>query len=513
MANDPNPIKLTITATGGDAAAAEIKKVSDAEAGLKNSTEATSAADAAGMDDLTARLDALKERAEALRENTEATKELGEASEDAAEQSSKLDENVSNIARAQKAQAIAQLAGQVAEIGRKFKESGAEIAEFDVELGRSLENTGDVMERVAAGAATLAMGFAIGGPLGGAIAGLAVGLKEAAGAWEDMSIAQAKATRAEAQAVEMAEKLQDALAGGLEFALDAGEASERLTRNYEAETAALDALVDANKRRNQVLDAKGRADAAARDAADDEAIRGGAAPERVKAIRAIDDAELAKAKVDRDVEDKKQIEQAVYKAKAAVDRELQNLQNNPAALPEQLDAAYAKQGTAGTAADAATADRVTAEQVAAERKREIDNRTVAKVADLREDQKNRREREAERLEAERERAEKKAEAERREALRDKLESAEEGLDGSAKAGAASIFGSRAASRNKTARSIGSALENGTNEEEVAKLMRELNEKSRGMNAAMLAALREVLADLGAKTKEVETLRRQVKNKS
>jgi hypothetical protein len=101
-----------------------------------------------------------------------------------------------------------------------------------------------------------------------------------------------------------------------------------------------------------------------------------------------------------------------------------------------------------------------------------------------------------------------ADAERKrdeETLRNKQDT----LDSDSKSAAGRIF--RGAKKNKAARQVAVALENGTNENEIAKLTRLVNEQSGKMGQTMLTALREVLAGLARQSQEISTLRGQIKN--
>ena len=117
---------------------------------------------------------------------------------------------------------------------------------------------------------------------------------------------------------------------------------------------------------------------------------------------------------------------------------------------------------------------------------------------------------AEKAARDKQKAEDKAAKADQDSARDNLTGKESALEESSKSGAAKIFGSRTAGKNTTARGVATALENGTNEDEIAKLTRMVNEKSGSLGAAMTQALREVLAGLEKQAGEISVLRSQIK---
>lgn len=482
MAN-PNDIELGITATGGDEAAAEIQKPTDA---LKEQTEA--------VDDLAGQ-----------------TRRQAEANAEAL------------VKREEQLKSFLQGAAAVAKFGNALKNAGPELeTTFSPENAAKIRECGASLENVAGAATMAAEGFAVGGPLGAGIGAL-VGtlLPDLNAAFDDMIGTWAAIDAAAAENEKIQRQLNIAYSMGTEAygaatkaAEDYQTATDNLTESLAKETAAL-------KNRNKVLDAKDSADAAARDNADAAAIRGGAAPEDVEAARAKDDAAIKKAKIQRDLAAKfKDSQTAGYKltqAKRGVEMET----NDPTLrTQEERDNAIAKRKAARDAAqkvfDKSRSDFEAERDSAGYKIREVDTEAAGKVDDLAFSK-------AQRLKEEEAAAKKKADAAKKkaddeakkaakQAERDRLDRLESGLESSAKSGAAKIFGSPTASRNKTARGVGEALENGTSEEEIAKLTREVNAKSGVMGAAMVQALRKLLAGLEQQAKEIEVVKNQIKNK-
>ncbi len=201
MADGKN-IEIKIAATGGDQAAAEIRKPVEASKGFggmldgvpERAEEAAEAVKQVGA--------AAVPMSEHMGEAADEVERLAESAEDATDKSGELDENVSNIARAQKAQALAGLAGQVAQIGQKFQQAADEVEGFDAEMAATLRRTGQGLDQVAQSVTTVAMGFAMGGPLGGAVAALAATLNVLFQSWASSEQAAAKSAAAQVKALE-----------------------------------------------------------------------------------------------------------------------------------------------------------------------------------------------------------------------------------------------------------------------------------------------------------------------
>lgn len=101
---------------------------------------------------------------------------------------------------------------------------------------------------------------------------------------------------------------------------------------------------------------------------------------------------------------------------------------------------------------------------------------------------------------------------RQKALREREEQLREQIHDEAAGDSSKILGSRAGQSNKTLHAVGQALANGTSDDEVAKLTRMIHDNSKTMNAATLAAMKEMLAGLRKHTQELQQLQRQLKNK-
>ena len=151
---DGKSIEIKIAATGGDQAAAEVRKPADA----------------------------------------------------ASESASKLDENVSKIARAQQALALAQLAEGAAKLGQNFLDAADQVEEFDKDAAAALRDTARHVQEVGTSVSTVAAGFATGGPIGSALAALGLLVKALSDKWQEGEMVALKATASEKAAVEAVAK-------------------------------------------------------------------------------------------------------------------------------------------------------------------------------------------------------------------------------------------------------------------------------------------------------------------
>lgn len=258
MAEGKN-IEIRIAATGGDQAAGEIQKVSDAaaatEAASKGSTGFGGMLDGVPerVDTVTAKVEDLKKE---LGPVAKAAEDVGEAMDDSAKKADKLGENVEKIARTQKAQAVAQLGGQVAQLGSAFKSVASEVEVFDKDLANTLRNTGGNIEAIGGAVGSIAIGFAVGGPIGAGVATLAEGVKRVV---LGMAEAAEESVKFAATGSAAFKNLVDKL-GDVATAKEAVELKTWLD-TLDAEEAAITRQNEALGRNRELIDAKAAAQA------------------------------------------------------------------------------------------------------------------------------------------------------------------------------------------------------------------------------------------------------------
>lgn len=163
---DGKKIPIEISATGGDQAAAEVRKVGTAVTGFGGMLDGVpERADQAAQAITKIGKSADEARSEAQKASS-SFGEMADAMEDAGEKAATLDDNVGKIARAQRAQAIGQLAEAMGKVGRSVRETADDIRSADPVMARSLEKMADGIDQVSSKAQVLALGFAAGGPVG-----------------------------------------------------------------------------------------------------------------------------------------------------------------------------------------------------------------------------------------------------------------------------------------------------------------------------------------------------------
>lgn len=112
--------------------------------------------------------------------------------------------------------------------------------------------------------------------------------------------------------------------------------------------------------------------------------------------------------------------------------------------------------------------------------------------------------------------EKKAAAEKRDADRSdnrNLDDQEEGLDAASRARGLSMRGAGNRGGNKTLQAVGKALADGTDEAELQKLSDMVKEAQGRNGAAMTAMMMQVITGLQEQSRQIEILRKQIKNKN
>jgi hypothetical protein len=389
-------IEIRIAATGGDQAAAEVRKVEKAATAAAEATQGTRGF--GGMMDNT--VPRLEEAAEAMETVAEASVpmsehlgEVAEGFEDASEAADHMHHNVRKIARVQQAQIISQLAGQVGMIGGKLREVADDLQEFDAEMANGMRNAGVAIEKVSGAVGTLAIGFAAGGPLGAALAGTVVMLGETASAWRDMEIAQGRAAQAAARAADLEQELASMLALGVDSYHAAADAADRLNGIRRESATAIDAEISSLERRNKIQNADDSAFRAQRDREDAADIRGGAAPEDIKIRRAKEDAAIELRRIDREEEIAKAGIREASNAVIKAEGELGVTQVSPRATTEQIEAAQKTVVELRARLTEMEARAQDAERINQARRREVRERTTGRIEGFQEDRQTRIQRE------------------------------------------------------------------------------------------------------------------------
>jgi hypothetical protein len=489
---DGKKIEIKIAASGGDQAAAEIRKVSDA------ASDASNPANQKGFGGM---LDGVPERAE---EVTQSLEELRAAAASAKSEFAGLDESATEVS------------DTLEEVGNKAADVGKPST-----IGRAKEIAGAV------GAIGIAAGIA------------AKTFGQVRDAFDSIDLEKLRAIdQAMADQVETAGRLANALQDpiGALLELTTGESvasafagmNDQISRVAQQHEEAIDRLIAkgitqrdelqdmaaAIRDANAILDAKDGADAKARDRADAQAIRGGAAPEDVAARRAQDDAAKAIEKINRDLDAKAAAVQAAFDNSEQAKGNAANVANNPNAKSEDLARANEAAKQLQEEFEEQRRQFETAKKIAAEARRGVREEAAGKVEGFTGDKSDREAREKKQADDKAARQKQiddaKARRDAQQAERAEIAAKESALKDSSQGAAAKIFGSRTAGKNTTARGVATALENGTNEDEIAKLTRMVNEKSGSMGAAMTQALREVLAGLEKQSGEISVLRSQIK---
>lgn len=499
-------IEIRMAVTGADQAAAEVRKVED-------SLEAASTGFGGMLDGVPERAD---EVADAVKKIDAAaiplSEHLGEATEnitDMGDNAAAADPQLQRIINIQRAQVANEIAKGLAQIGEKIRYVSKEFAESDPEFSKTLGNLSDGINAASSAAAGAAQGFAVGGPFGAAVGGLiGAAIVPLTNAFDDMVSSMSNASASQAQAAEMARRLAAAQGGAVEQVFAAGDASAALTKAYQDETAAADALISATERRNKVLAAESKADDAARDRADAKAIRNGADPETVRIDRANYDEAKKLAQIDRDIATKqtgmREISNAAIRAKG----ESEALKVTGAATPEQLADAEKKVKELEARLAAMQADLDEAQATAPARRREIRESTAGRIESLADQRDRRREEDAQR---EKDKADSESARAERERLQDTRSSAESALDATSRERGLSIRGAGNRQGNQLFQTVGKALSDGTDSNELQKLGDMIRDKQGEIGAKTYSALMAVISGLEKDAKRIDTIEARIKN--
>lgn len=408
---DGKKIPIEISATGGDQAAAEVRKVGTAVTGFGGMLDGVpERADQAAQAITKIGKSADEARSEAQKASS-SFGEMADAMEDAGEKAATLDDNVGKIARAQRAQAIGQLAEAMGKVGRSVRETADDIRSADPVMARSLEKMADGIDQVSSKAQVLALGFAAGGPVGAGLALVATLSIDAGVELTKMAAALDAEAVAEARALEMRGKLNLALAGVRDPAAEAATASAELAARYGEETAALREANAELNRRNQLLDAQAAEKGAARDLQDQRDIAGGAPEEDVKSKRALDDAAAKKANIDQKLNDEADLLNRRFRTNQEGRGNLESDQRSGSESPDKLTARENALKAEESKLAQDLADFRNRQAIAGANKRGIDSRATATVERLGGEKSSR-------LQEERERADRQAQQEQERRQRD-----------------------------------------------------------------------------------------------
>ena len=496
-------IEIKIAATGGDQAAAEVRKVESAAESLgKTSPSSTGFG---GM------LDKLPAQAEAA---TVKTRDLN----------AEVDEMIRKMGEVSK---------ETENAGETFKEAG-EKAET---LAGKVENTARPSTRGRMSEIAMATGA-----IGIAAAAAAQTFEEVADAIASVNTDQLRAVdSAMADQIEKAKEWAEALKNPVAtlLKLTTGETvasafagmNEQLALNAKQHEEAIDRLIETGitqrdalkemaaeiKAANAILDAKDTADGKARDRADKKEIRDGAAPEDVKARRAEDDAKKKIEKIDRDLDAKAPGVQSAYDNLQQGKSNLDQVSKQEKVTPEELGKAKKQVEDLQKEFDHLKQDYETAKQIAGENRRGVREETAGKVEELGADKSERLQKEkasedaaAARKEAQKKQkaAEEAAQAARRAQQAD-LQTRQENLAGATTGNRAKIEGS--SNQKKELQSLAKDIGKADTNAEIAAVREKINASQTALGSAVVGALTEMVNKQAQMVKEVEILRKQIRN--
>jgi hypothetical protein len=256
---------------------------------------------------------------------------------------------------------------------------------------------------------------------------------------------------------------------------------------------------------NAVLDAASDADAKERDVQDAARIRGGAAPEDVRAERAAFDRDREIEKINRNLQNKGGPAQALFDDAQTARGNAQRVGSDPRATAEDRKKAADEAVEAERKANEALAAFEAAKKVAAEQRRGVRAEFEGTVADAAGDKKTRLEKERE---AEAKRAADEQRRARSEGLSGDLDAATGRRDDLARRGAAKIAGS--SNQNPILQGIGNQLADGTDAREIARIGQQIAAKQGELGATTVAALQKMMTELANQQARVAALEGQLK---
>jgi hypothetical protein len=324
--SDGKNIEIKIAVTGGDQAAAEVRKVEQAAQTLETSGGESQAL--GGM------LEGIPEQAD---EAATSVKKLGESAAETGKQFEDAGPKLDRIANIQKAEVLNGLAQAAGQLGERVRQAAGEFEGAEPQFRKTLEGIAEGLDATTGALSGAAQGFAVGGPFGAAIGALVGGvMPEFKEALDDMVSSLANESEAKARAAEMAQKLAEMQRMGVDAYYAAADASEELKRITDDTTESIDAQKEALESRNRVLAAEDRAAAATRDREDAARIAAGEAPEKVKADRASFDAQKERERMTREEEAGRAGIQEAYDAAQAAKGEAAKVSAAENATPEQI---------------------------------------------------------------------------------------------------------------------------------------------------------------------------------
>jgi len=470
-------IEIRIATTGGQQAAAEIQKPTDA-----------------------------------FRDQAEAANDLGDAHEDLARKNARALQGREEMLRG-----ILEASRAMKGYGEAMAAAGPELdAVFGPENADTVRTFGETIASLSTATDLAAKGFAIGGPMGAALGGF-VGLLSGPVKTElDAMVESMKdAYSAEAEYARLLEANQKRLEMGPAAYKEAVDAARNYQKQIEDLTVALADQQLVLESRLRIMGASDRADSAAMDRNDARRVANGEAPEDVAAERAKWDAEQEKRRVQAEVDVKKSAAESAKKLADEAFVGMNALANDPSgkSTAKEINDAVARFDKAEAAAKKLAQELETAFAIAAQKSREIDERTATKVEGQKERKTTRvlreNQDEVERGFAEEDRAEEQRSRQAKDRLKGNLSTAQDSLSDMATANEARIRkgGKTTGGLQNIAKDIGNA----DTEREIAALSAKISASQAQLGAATVAALNQMLANQAAMVKQMQTLRRQIKN--
>lgn len=329
MANEKK-IDIKIVATGGDQAAAEIKKVGDAAA-------STNKAKVSGSNDVVRRIE----------EETKAQEALADAEREAAEQGHFHQEQSGedHIANGKRLREVALAAGAIG--------VAASAAATTLQSVRDAVNSVDTKELRR---------------IDPAMADAIESTKNFSG-WLDDPIGKLAALANGGTTVKEAFSAMNE-----QIALNAGARAaqiDRIIARGDEQVKAVELQTAALKRANELLEATDDANSSERDSADAEAIRRGAAPEDVAAQRAKDEAEKKIARINRETDEKNFGVQEAFNLAKQKRANVETIRNTPGATGDDQRRAQEEATKAQKAADLRLAEAQNNSAIAAQQRRSV----------------------------------------------------------------------------------------------------------------------------------------------
>ena len=435
----------------------------------------------------------------------------------AAREIEKVEKSVEDLGESQQAadvsairyaQGLDNLGRTLGTVGQGFGDVSRQIKADAPELADKLSDIGQGFDMASSAASGAAQGLALGGPFGAAVGALiGVAMVPLRAELEELVKVWAELEASENLQAELAERHAEMIRLGADAYTDAVEESAAYDGKVRDLTASLKLLEEQALRTAKVTAAKDRADAAARDLADFEAIEGGADPDVVRQQRVIDDAKLAKQRANEEAIAARQRAERANELERTTAGDLEAKQNDPSLIGDERTKVIAdlekKAAAAAAAADKALADAKLAQELAGQKVREIEARAEREVRGL-----------GNRI-GERQR---RAEDERLRGLDQQTLAGEETRQQGRAGAAAGAFGAAADRLPEdrkalagTLRGIGKDLSDGTNEQELERIRAEFIAATEGLGGKTIEVLGDIVSRLAAQEQVLATMREQIKN--